>query len=489
LQQPCPSWEMGWVEVPLGPEPPKTGGPKELPQCAWCGSRSKTVCSRCKARAYCSVECQRWDWRSGHQTACTAAAIPEPREEAERFQFYEVRYVARWAVNVRRWPIRPNSREHKFLLSRLPESAQECLEKATSSWPEFKRELAKELMIRRLAEVIGTQGLWHKVKWARDEQSERDYLTEREEYIWTGSKYVNSDVKFPNFNFSIAACGEYLFLVSHPAMITGISVAGPWQRFPDPADEVHLLSRQLLQSASRGEQKQRGPLQNGEEGDSAYAAGEAAVGEEQQVLVADGAGEEVEGAGHPTLERTFPADGAAPLCFTEGEWLEVCRPADQAQRKRRLRRAVCGKLAYFRSIGKPDVDQDWPSVSLDSTPVGPNVAGGGAEDIAANPTRRRHHLRLHGVIQRQWRCEVHSFKNYCLVVCRGPPGEVCESGAFTQTQALRYPEVDNMDSFLEHAEPRFIEVPIKQLLEDRYQSDYDRACGLGERGEALRINR
>eukprot|EP00971_Amphidinium_carterae_P198769 3944464-Amphidinium_carterae.1 len=55
---------------------------------------------------------------------------------------------------------------------------------------------------------------------------------------------------------------------------------------------------------------------------------------------------------------------------------------------------------FISRQGKPDVEQDWPSVSLDCAPVGQNVAGGAPEEIAANPTRRRHHLRVDGVVQR-----------------------------------------------------------------------------------------
>jgi len=39
------------------------------------------------------------------------------------------------------------------------------------------------------------------------------------------------------------------------------------------------------------------------------------------------------------------------------------------------------------------------------------------------------------------------------------------------------------DKALDHPEPEFIEVPIQQLLPEKWHSDYVRACGGGERGE------
>lgn len=41
------------------------------------------------------------------------------------------------------------------------------------------------------------------------------------------------------------------------------------------------------------------------------------------------------------------------------------------------------------------------------------------------------------------------------------------------------------DKALEHDEPEFLEVPIQQLLPEKWHSDYVRACGGGERGEQL----
>ena len=41
---------------------------------------------------------------------------------------------------------------------------------------------------------------------------------------------------------------------------------------------------------------------------------------------------------------------------------------------------------------------------------------------------------------------------------------------------------------MEHPEPEFIDVPIQQLLPDKWHSDYVRACGGGEKGEQTRMN-
>ena len=50
----CHCWpQMGRVDIPLGPDPgPETA--EAFPRCAWCGDASKTVCGRCKVRAYCA---------------------------------------------------------------------------------------------------------------------------------------------------------------------------------------------------------------------------------------------------------------------------------------------------------------------------------------------------------------------------------------------------------------------------------------------------
>ncbi|EOD07573.1 hypothetical protein EMIHUDRAFT_453347, partial [Emiliania huxleyi CCMP1516] len=79
-----------------GPTPPNrprgtTDGGKT---CAVCEKPSTTRCSKCKEVMYCSVECQRLDWKAGHKQVCcsgtsasalaaksaAAAALPPPWE-------------------------------------------------------------------------------------------------------------------------------------------------------------------------------------------------------------------------------------------------------------------------------------------------------------------------------------------------------------------------------------------------------------------------
>ncbi|GKU87463.1 hypothetical protein SLEP1_g1858 [Rubroshorea leprosula] len=42
----------------------------DRPSCAACGNHGTKVCSRCKSVRYCSPECQRTHWKSGHRTEC-----------------------------------------------------------------------------------------------------------------------------------------------------------------------------------------------------------------------------------------------------------------------------------------------------------------------------------------------------------------------------------------------------------------------------------
>lgn len=61
--------------------------------CTCCGAASDSLkrCGRCHAVSYCSVDCQRRDWKAGHKSACTvsdgAAAFPvrgQPASAQER---------------------------------------------------------------------------------------------------------------------------------------------------------------------------------------------------------------------------------------------------------------------------------------------------------------------------------------------------------------------------------------------------------------------
>eukprot|EP00931_Biecheleriopsis_adriatica_P117009 TRINITY_DN92575_c0_g1_i1.p1 TRINITY_DN92575_c0_g1~~TRINITY_DN92575_c0_g1_i1.p1 ORF type:complete len:453 (+),score=89.24 TRINITY_DN92575_c0_g1_i1:124-1482(+) len=440
---------MGRFDIPLAPDAPQ---PKqELPRCSWCGDASRTLCGRCKARAYCSTDCQRLDWKSGHQTACVPSASAEapskPRAE-EGFQLYEVPYVVRWAINLRRWNITADSKELSFLLSRLPDDASRQRIASMRPWSAAKVALARELAVRRMAEVL-TQAIWTKVKWRHDEETERDYLIEREEYVWTGKKYQNSDVRFPNFNFSMVETDDYLFLVSHPVAITGIYVSEPLSEgMPDPRE---AFAEELAQALAG----------DAECPSSRDAADHDAEAQEDSKMLAD------------------------------PELLEVCKPEDARDRRARLQLALVGKFAYFRTLGQSSRRQ-WSQVVLGQEQVAATVTGGSPEidePAARADGPRRHPLCLAGRTQPRWRCDVHRWRSHCIVVCRGPPEEsVDPRGEFRQTQSARYLEIDSYDKALEHMEPDFIQVPIQQLLPDKWHSDYVRACGGGERGEQVRMN-
>eukprot|EP00439_Symbiodinium_sp_Y106_P059971 s419_g8.t2 len=225
---------MGRVELPLLGD--GVSAEEELPRCSWCGSISRSVCGYCKVRAYCSLECQQNDWKSGHQTACVRVAPAALPAEDKDFQLYEVPYVVRWAINLEQWRMSADSKEYAFLLSRIPDNDARKRIASSKSWSAAKLSLAKELAVRRMAEVL-TQAIWTKVQWRHDSTTDRDFLLQKEEYVWTGQKYQNSNRRFPNFNFSMIETDSYLFLVSHPLAITGIYASGPLTAaMPDPRE-------------------------------------------------------------------------------------------------------------------------------------------------------------------------------------------------------------------------------------------------------------
>ncbi|CAE7528220.1 unnamed protein product [Symbiodinium natans] len=241
---------MGRVDIPLASVEEDA---KELPRCAWCGDISRSVCGYCKVRAYCGLECQQNDWKSGHQTACSRVAPPVAKAEDTDFQFYEVPYVVRWAINLERWRMTADSREYAFLLSRIPDDDARKRIASSKSWSALKVSLAQELAVRRMAEVL-TQAIWTKVQWRHDPAADRDYLLQREEYVWTGQKYQNSNRRFPNFNFSMIETDTHLFLVTHPLAITGIYASGPLaDSMPDPRE---AFAEELAAAKLHTEQKQ-----------------------------------------------------------------------------------------------------------------------------------------------------------------------------------------------------------------------------------------
>mmetsp|Transcript_13256 Transcript_13256/g.22944 ORF Transcript_13256/g.22944 Transcript_13256/m.22944 type:complete len:609 (+) Transcript_13256:63-1889(+) len=604
------------IDIPLPEEDPAPV--KALPQCAWCGSPSKTVCGRCKARAYCSNECQKLDWKSGHQTACSPALPREPVKEEETFTFYHVPYVAHWAINLGSWNLRQGSREHDFLLSKVDdEDAKKRINKE-KTWHGLKVALAKELAIRRMAEVL-TQGVWKKTRWRQDRQTQRDYLVERTEYIWTGKRYLNSNARFPNFNFSTHVCGDYLFIVSHPAGLTGIYAAAPlWtaSNLYDPREAFAEQWAEALAAAEANNSEQcedviieevppasaetetKGvsedaterstekvtPASAESEAESnseaivrnstrehapaatetkAKIAGEgittehfvpdlakasaksaevvageaaaAAVKVEQSAADwwdgdascwestdydadaewwgegwwqdangdwwQDASGQDsqswpneaksveaVDDLGETPAEEEDsvkqPDEHEDKRMFSDVELLEICEPEELPERRWRLRQAMAAKMAYFRTIGQCRGRQ-WSQIKLDAQPVDCSDAKQDAVVFS-----RRHHLYIGDQRQNRWRCEAHDYKGYSLIVCRAPIEETADLGGdFSATHAAKHLEVDQYDKVLDHDEPPFIEVPIVELLPQRWHSDYVRACGGGERGETLRMNR
>lgn len=241
---------MGRVDIPLYDQCQEEKKP-QLPQCAWCGSKSKTICGRCKSRAYCSVDCQKMDWKSGHQTACSTAPVREPEQKEPPFEFYQVPYVAHWAINVRKWQLRRDSREFNFLLERIPEEDIRESIRGKKTLKATKLALVRELVVRRMSEIL-TQGMWHKTTWKHDSRTGRDYLLGRTEYIWTGQKYINSDKRFPNFNFSMTLSGDYLFVVSHPVALTGVFAGDKLESdpMPDPREEYADHWKEALEEAA-----------------------------------------------------------------------------------------------------------------------------------------------------------------------------------------------------------------------------------------------
>merc|ERR1719265_1874431 len=122
------------------------------------------------------------DWKSGHQTACFVAPVREPEQKEPDFQFYHVPYVAHWAINLRRWQMKKDSREFEFLLQRIPEEEIRHRIRQKKTWRGSKIALLRELVVRRLSEIL-TQGMWHKTYWRHDSRTGRDYLMERTEYV------------------------------------------------------------------------------------------------------------------------------------------------------------------------------------------------------------------------------------------------------------------------------------------------------------------
>lgn len=357
---------------------------------------------------------------------------PDIPDGEVRFEYFQVPHVARWCVDVQNWRLEPGSPEFRFLQRALPDEMRKWLDGL--AWPNAKVALAKELAVRRMAEVM-TQAIWHKVRWRHDEESDRDYLISRDDYIWTGKKYQNSNLRFPNFNFSMAECDGKLFLASHPAALTGLFVGGPLtDSSPDPQT---VFAEQL-----------------------------AAGGATEAVTVGDGT----------------DAEEDTVMCqFQELE--ELCAPPDAEERRRNLLLALAAKMAYYRTVGQTAACR-WSSVVMGAEPVGDSVPTGELLETAGRePPRpngpRRHPLTVAGELQKKWRADVHALEGGLhAVICRAPPSEASKTSAeFVATQRARFPDIDLLDDALGHAEPDFINVPIGRLLPDKLRSDYMRVCG------------
>lgn len=182
--------------------------------------------------------------------------------------------------------------------------------------------------------------------------------------------------------------------------------------------------------------------------------------------------------------------------FSDQEVLDLCESDDRNERHRRMALALAahktGKEAFFKTVG-PACPRPWSDVVLDREVVSESVPGGELEkeEVEAKPDGpRRHQLFLAGVPQRHWRCEVHNSGSFVAVVCRGPAAEVEDpEGDFAATLLRKFLEVDVYDTVLEHTEPAFLQLPIQRLLPEKHHTDYARACGQGERGDQLRMNR
>lgn len=172
--------------------------------------------------------------------------------------------------------------------------------------------------------------------------------------------------------------------------------------------------------------------------------------------------------------------------FEDGELQHLCPEGrDSMWRRRSARVALVGKLAYFSTIGAT-TDQEWASVTLDPEPTHDHAIPAA---VARDHGPRRHTLRWAGSRMSRWRCDVHEFRGRCVCVCRAPPSEALDwAGDFAATLNLRHPEIDVHDQALDHDEPEFVEVPVMQLLPEKWHEDYARACGQGGPSDRTRMN-
>lgn len=163
-------------------------------------------------------------------------------------------------------------------------------------------------------------------------------------------------------------------------------------------------------------------------------------------------------------------------CFIQPEGpeelREICAFDSALERRSGLQHAFLGKFAYFRTIGQTRGRQ-WSQVVLKQHPTPDDATetpDEGTETPDGSPIvgSTRHALQLNGVLQKRWRCEVHRWRDQQLVVCRGPPEEaIDESGAFRQTQAVRFPEIDSFETLMLKVGERLV---VQKLTKTKYSS-------------------
>lgn len=197
-------------------------------------------------------------------------------------------------------------------------------------------------------------------------------------------------------------------------------------------------------------------------------------------------------------EAAVPGEGPQPQSSADAAWPSTVHPAagvqddgpqsqglaDESSAAQPLRHAADDCSAELEA----SADETACAAVTAAATAAPLQAVCAAGTAAAEPPQRQR-LRISGAEQRRWRVELHDVRGCCVAVCRAPPSEALDwTGEFRSTQAIRFPEIDLYDDALEHPEPGFLEVPIRQLLPEKWQSDYDRARGQGERGERTRMN-
>lgn len=318
---------------------------------------------------------------------------------------------------------------------------------------EQKWKLAQVLMIKHLV-FKTTQQRHNRVQIRRDDESDRDYIIERSLYIYNGEKYIVANSRFPNYNFSIARAGDYLFAVTHPLAVVGVAAALP---LVIEGSEVPLESMK----AKTEEEESPAPAQ--------------APAQEKKESASTDAEDLEEDAGKDCSAEAFPTK-----LFSEREETALTELKDDKAKELWKRRAVLIKTAYFKAIGNPTGD-------LQSVEEDMWTPGEGWEKEKA--TSERCNLRIQNFVNRKYRCEVHDFKGHQLVTCLAPPADILDKEPeFKDTQQSRFPSIDEWDHVIEKPEPAFVEARIPLFIPEKYLDDYKRVRDGTHAGDKLRIN-